>query len=324
MFATFRPPDRSRAAWLCSALLHIAAAILLVQFTGAIMGPPAHPAGATLVFIPPPKPADAIDRAPLQKPKLTAMAIPKLEPPKPVPIVHTPVAIEAPIVQSPSAMRTSPLIKTRIPDSPVQTASIGGFSPSLRIEPLLPARALTQPAGFDPVQKPGASTKSKSLSSLGGFDGATGARESGSSRTAVVSSAGFASVSTGAIGSPRPQQQTSQAGFGDTFAFKFQPPGAGPPPNQPPDSMPIEITFKPRPVYTDEARRLQIEGEVVVEAVFTASGEIRIVRTIRGLGHGLNESAIAAVRSIRFRPATQHGIAVDSTATIRMNFELAY
>jgi TonB family protein len=86
----------------------------------------------------------------------------------------------------------------------------------------------------------------------------------------------------------------------------------------------LEITFKPRPEYTPEARLKQVEGEVAVEAVFKTSGEVEVVRIIRGLGHGLNESAVAAVRAIRFRPAKQNGQLVDSMATVRMTFELAY
>jgi TonB family protein len=69
---------------------------------------------------------------------------------------------------------------------------------------------------------------------------------------------------------------------------------------------------------------MQIEGEVLIEALFTASGDVQIVRIIRGLGHGLNQSAIAAVGSIRFHPAKRYGRPVDSIATVRMKFELAF
>jgi TonB family protein len=89
-------------------------------------------------------------------------------------------------------------------------------------------------------------------------------------------------------------------------------------------TAPIEIQFKPRPVYSDEARRLRIEGEVQIEAVFEASGVLQIVRVVRGLGHGLDEAAIAAARGIRFRAAERGGRPVDSTAMVRIAFELAY
>ena len=85
-----------------------------------------------------------------------------------------------------------------------------------------------------------------------------------------------------------------------------------------------EILSKPRPAYTEEARRLQIQGEVLLEVLFAASGEARVLRTIRGLGHGLDEYAISAARAIQFRPARRGDIAVDSTAVVHIVFQLAY
>lgn len=86
----------------------------------------------------------------------------------------------------------------------------------------------------------------------------------------------------------------------------------------------VEILSKPRPAYTDEARRQRIEGEVLLEILFAASGEARVLRTVRGLGHGLDESAIDAAGAIRFRPAERAGIAADSTAIVHIVFQLAY
>ncbi len=89
-------------------------------------------------------------------------------------------------------------------------------------------------------------------------------------------------------------------------------------------SSAAEILSKPRPAYTDEARRLRIEGEVLLEVLFRASGEARVLRTIRGLGHGLDENAIAAARAIQFRPAKRGDTAADSTAVVHIVFQLAY
>jgi TonB family protein len=86
----------------------------------------------------------------------------------------------------------------------------------------------------------------------------------------------------------------------------------------------VQILQKPRPAYSEEARKLQIEGEVVLEAMFTALGEVRVVRVLWGLGHGLDENAIAAARSIRFIPAQREGKSVDQAGTVRLTFQLAY
>jgi hypothetical protein len=44
---------------------------------------------------------------------------------------------------------------------------------------------------------------------------------------------------------------------------------------------------------------------------------------VRGLGHGLDENAVAAAQAIRFRPAARDGAAVDSTALVHIVFQLA-
>jgi len=90
------------------------------------------------------------------------------------------------------------------------------------------------------------------------------------------------------------------------------------------NTKPVEILSVPKPVYTDEGRNKKIEGDVLVQVVFAASGEVKVVRIVRGLGYGLDESAEAAARQIRFKPAQQDGQPVDSPAVAHITFELAY
>ncbi len=85
----------------------------------------------------------------------------------------------------------------------------------------------------------------------------------------------------------------------------------------------VEITFKPKPVYTDEARRLQLEGEVLLEVMFGANGELHVSRVVRGLGHGLDEAAVSAANKIKFKPAQRNGSPTDSTAVVHVTFQLA-
>src|SRR5579862_715884 len=91
-----------------------------------------------------------------------------------------------------------------------------------------------------------------------------------------------------------------------------------------PASVPVEITFKPNPVYTDDARNLKLEGEVLLEVSFGANGTLHVNRVVRGLGHGLDEAAIAAANKIRFKPAMRAGTPVDSTAVVHVTFQMAY
>jgi TonB family protein len=87
--------------------------------------------------------------------------------------------------------------------------------------------------------------------------------------------------------------------------------------------VPAEILFKPTPVYTQEARNLRIEGEVLLEVVLAASGSLHVVRVVHGLGHGLDDNAVRAAEQIHFKPATRNGQPTDSTVVLHIIFQLA-
>jgi TonB family protein len=89
-------------------------------------------------------------------------------------------------------------------------------------------------------------------------------------------------------------------------------------------ATPVEITSKPNPVYTEEARNLKLEGEVLLEVEFAANGQLHVNRVVRGLGHGLDEAAIAAANKMHFKPAQRNGQATDSTAIVHVVFQMAY
>ncbi len=86
----------------------------------------------------------------------------------------------------------------------------------------------------------------------------------------------------------------------------------------------VKIIAKPRPEYTAEARDRQVEGEVQLEILFAASGDIDVLRVVQGLGYGLDENAIEAARKIRFEPARRDGEPVNLVATVHIRFQLAY
>jgi TonB family protein len=90
-----------------------------------------------------------------------------------------------------------------------------------------------------------------------------------------------------------------------------------------PRVTPVEVLSKPTPIYTEEARKLKIEGDVLLEVEFSCTGTIRILRVVRGLGYGLDEAAVRAAQQIRFKPAHDSGQPVDSRATVNIIFRLA-
>jgi len=74
-----------------------------------------------------------------------------------------------------------------------------------------------------------------------------------------------------------------------------------------PATTPVEILYKPQPNYTNEARSMKLEGEVLIEVMFGADGHLQVQRVVRGLGHGLDESGVEAANKIRFKPALRNG-----------------
>jgi TonB family protein len=86
--------------------------------------------------------------------------------------------------------------------------------------------------------------------------------------------------------------------------------------------IPVSIQNKPLPVYTNEARQLKVEGEVLVSVVFGSDGVVRVVAVVKGLGHGLDEAAVEAARRIRFVPAQRYGKRVDCSAVLHIVFAL--
>jgi TonB family protein len=82
------------------------------------------------------------------------------------------------------------------------------------------------------------------------------------------------------------------------------------------------VLSKPEPQYTEEARKNQVTGTVVLRAVFTSGGQVTNIRAVSGLPFGLTERAIAAARNIKFVPATKDGRPVSMYIQLEYNFNL--
>ena len=82
------------------------------------------------------------------------------------------------------------------------------------------------------------------------------------------------------------------------------------------------VLSKPEPQYTEDARKNQIVGTVVLRAVFSSSGQVTNIRAVSGLPYGLTDRAIAAARQIKFIPATKDGHTVSMWMQLEYNFNL--
>ena len=85
---------------------------------------------------------------------------------------------------------------------------------------------------------------------------------------------------------------------------------------------PPEVLYYTDPFYTRTARANGIEGAVTIEGAFDVNGCLKVLRTVKGLGYGLDENALAAVRSWRFSPAKRNGSPVEAIAQIDILFRI--
>ena len=254
-------------------------------------------------------------------------ALPKA-PPKPV------VKPEAPKLPTPAfeaAKVDIPMAAPKKPAEHVDLGNTGSAAPATLPPKTDPAKVQT--GGFgDPNGMPGPSNPNKhaNINSAGAFNlppgpgygngtgGASGAR-------GTVASSGFGNgtaIQNGSGNGGGARGTIQQGGFATATVDTSKPEAHQQ--QQVAAVTPVEITDKPHPEYTDEARNLKLEGEVLLSVVFKANGQIQVLGVTKGLGHGLDESAIRAAQKIRYKPALSNGQPVDFPATVHIVFQLAY
>lgn len=82
------------------------------------------------------------------------------------------------------------------------------------------------------------------------------------------------------------------------------------------------VAIQSKVKYTEIAKRSGIEGKVIIEAVIDETGKVIDAKVLKGLGGGLNESALSAVRETEFSPGLQRGKPVRVRMRIPIKFVL--
>jgi len=286
-------------------------------------------------LVPTPVPVNHTPQRQLPKPVLMA----KLDPPPadlslpapqplPKPRIKTEVAPAPEVKIAEKKLDLPPSTAPVIPKKIVATNlfSTGSSAP----QTIDRAPEKVQTGGFgDPNGVPAKTTQTRAvnIAQAGGFDMPTGPGYGNGSGAAkgvrgVVASTGFG----GGVATSDPHASRGavrQAGFGDADVAAPPTVQSHPAAQAAAKIVPAEILSKPTPIYTDEAKAQRIEGEVLLEAIFEASGKIHVLRVVRGLGHGLDDAAVHAAEQIRFKPALKDGQPSDSTVVLHIIFQLA-
>jgi outer membrane biosynthesis protein TonB len=288
--------------------------------------PPPKPPVAKVKVQPPPPPVEQ----PAPKPNVAKFFAPRIEPPKPKP--------RQVVADLPKVNDTFQPLKLEIansqparPREPVKTGMMTGGSsapPTIENKPL----EKVQTGGFgDPngLPGPGDPNKHANIAQFGspalppgpgygnGTGGANGAR-------GTVASTGFGNgVAIPPTGGGRRTGSVQSTGFANQNDLVIEAPKKKA--DDAPSVEPVVILAKPRPAYSAEALKLNLEGEVLLDVIFPASGgDVHVNRVVKGLGHGLDEAAIRAAEQIKYKPALSNGHAVDFPAVIHIVFQTAY
>jgi len=77
-----------------------------------------------------------------------------------------------------------------------------------------------------------------------------------------------------------------------------------------------------KPEYPEAAKRVNIEGVVILQVDIDATGAVKKVDLIQGLGYGCDEAAISAMKQSTFTPAFDKGGPVAVRVPLGYRFQL--
>ncbi len=345
LFNTIHAPGNSWRSYLTSGAVHTVLILASFLIAVPVLQQPKEEKPHTAILIAPPP--DYLPRVvqpqPPQVQKLPSIARTEIPPPKPLRPMK-PIEVKPVQTPKPQLMAAAPEIKTIAPEPTLQPLPEPKLAPApkpavrtgtFQTIQLAKGPQAPKPAkvgGFgDPNGVPASNNSRPSavmMARVGSFDlpegggnsGGGGRNSSGGVRQTTFGSAG--EVGGGSSGNSHAAGTVKTGAFGETPIASAQAAPAARPHTAEAAFTPVEILSKPKPTYSQEARDLKLEGQVSLDVVFLATGSIKIVRVVHGLGHGLDEAAQQAAQRVRFRPATRGGVPVDTNATIYITFEL--
>ena len=336
-------PHRGPKNFVTSLSLHVAAIGFLLMAAPQLVLKNAAALRYDTTLITPPEEQPVPREKPVPKPvqhvaveKPAPVALRPLirpaEAPRPLPKLE-----QAPVLPKAQRPETVLPVEAVVVRPPVQTGVFGSNAPA-QPAPSLPVAA-AQDAGFDRTATQGPVAAQSSAPSAAGFDvRSTDSRRS--SAASVIQTGGFGEAKAGETRSARLVAANVARGGFDVATEREHPavpdkvrktgfdepkPSSAPVKQAAPAAAairPLEILDKPKPVYTAEARAQKIEGAVLLDVIFAATGEVRVLGVVRGLGHGLDENAVDAARHIRFTPAMQSGTPVDQHVVLHVVFQI--
>ena len=181
------------------------------------------------------------------------------------------------------------------PASPASTG--GGEDAASRVQPRPATPAEPRAAAEPPANPAGAAPAAP---------GSSAAPQEGAARTAESARR------------PAPGEAAGGAGSRPAAAGAGGAPGAegGP-------AVPPKLVSTPKPEYPPLARKLGVQGVVVLSVLVDEQGRVEDVQLLEGISQnvGINEAALQVARGARFTPATRNGTRVKMWTRLRIPFK---
>jgi periplasmic protein TonB len=90
-----------------------------------------------------------------------------------------------------------------------------------------------------------------------------------------------------------------------------------------PATSEVTCLYCPQPPYTDEARKVKLQGKVLIRVLVETDGRARRIQILEGLGLGLEERTVETVKGWKFSPARDaNRHAIPAWVTIETRFQL--
>src|SRR6266478_2963504 len=306
--------------------LHLRVTELMQPVTEIPVAPPPPPPPKIKPKVAPPQPKPAPEPVKLNPVQTHVFLAPKAEPPKPKTLEAKPVELN-PVFEQ--VKIDAPKNQPKRPKDDVKVGNLGSGSaaPPTVVAPVntVQTGGFGEPNGIPGKGDPNKATNVNRLGSpaLPGGPGYGNGTGGDKGIRGTVASTGFGNGTANPPPSGGKRGTVQSGSFGDESVAAAEAPKKKAANNGPADTA-VTILDKPRPEYTADGRSRRLEGDVVLDVVFLASGHVQVNRVASGLGHGLDESATRAAQQIKFKPALREGQPVDYPARVRIEFRLAY
>ena len=345
-FGVLNDGSRSKGATVSAIVINCTIAALILILGMVVKTNPIVAKKLTELTLPPEPPAQPAPKPPppppppkIKMPPPPKIETPKIKMPEPVKVPEIkPVEVPTP---KPVVMAPAPPKKVVPPPAPVKVnlgQAMAASVPNHDANPTAvrlgqatnPMKPLTGPA-VSPVNMGAAGMPGMNASNTGNGPHAVSVNMGSGSRDGRMDGRDNAAhavqgVKLGVPGGTGPMNSKnySNAPVNVQLQTQMQPQAVRPQVQQTTLASAPKVTYKPTPVYTEEAKAMHLEGNVSLRIRVTASGQVQVLGVVHGLGHGLDQSAIQATEATRFKPALDNtGHAIDWEGVVLVNFQMS-